>query len=43
MTLNAVMAGPVPAIVSCLLKQNKEDVNARDKHGHDDREAVRFG
>jgi len=31
-----VMAGLVPAIHAYLLKLGKEDVDARDKRGHDD-------
>jgi len=31
-----VMAGLVPAIHALLVRQSKEDVDARDKRGHDD-------
>jgi hypothetical protein len=41
MTLSIVMAGLVPAI-HALLASAKKDVDARDKRGHDDGEAVRF-
>ena len=35
------MAGLVPAIHVLLLKLSKKDVDARDKRGHDDGEAMR--
>jgi hypothetical protein len=34
--MNAVMAGPVPAIHVLLYRASKKDVDARDKPGHDE-------
>jgi hypothetical protein len=40
--LSAVMAGLVPAIHVLLAETQQRDVDARDKRGHDDGEAIRF-